>query len=157
MDFRFTAVIAMPPGDVFAFFRDVDQHAGRKGTRVPVYDKLTSDPVGLGTRYREVVQLLPLVRGEIISEITDYEEGKRLGYRFSGLSMDGELTYTFEPVGQGTLVTQKQSLNPRGVLRFFSAGIGKIFSTVAAQRLEGIKALLEQTAGEAHYDTGAVL
>jgi uncharacterized protein YndB with AHSA1/START domain len=157
MDFRFTALIAMPPGDVFAFFRDIDQHAGREGTRVPVYDKITPGSVGVGTRYREVVQLLPMLRGEIISEITDYVEGKRLGYRFSGLGIDGRLTYTFEAVGQGTSVVQKQSLNPRGLLRIFDATIGKMFSAMAGQRLEGIKALMEQSAGEAHYDTRAVL
>jgi len=147
----------MPPGDVFAFLRDVDQHAGRKGTRVPVYDKLTPGPVGLGTRYREVVQLLPLVRGEIISEITDYEEGKRLGYRFSGLGMDGALTYTFQAVDRGTYLVQEQSLHPRGLLRIFGKAIGMMFSFMAGGRMEGITALLEQSAREAHHDTGAVL
>jgi hypothetical protein len=157
MEFRFTATIQRPPGQVFAFFRDIDQHAGRKGTRVPVYDKLTPDPVGLGTRYREVVQLLPLIRGEIISEITEYHEGKRLGYRFSGLGMDGALTYTFQAVDRGTYLVQEQSLNPKGVLRIFGTTIGKMFSFMAGRRLEGIKALLEQDTGEVYRDAGGVL
>lgn len=157
MEFRFTATIQRPPGQVFAFFRDIDQHAGRKGTRVPVYDKLTPGPIGLGTRYREVVQLLPLVCGEIISEITEYDEEARLGYRFSGLGMDGTLTYTFRAVDRGTYLVQEQNLHPRGVLRLFHEFIRRTFTTVAGQRLESIKALLEQDAGEVYCDTGRLL
>jgi hypothetical protein len=148
MKFRFSVVIAQPPSAVFAFFRDVDQHAGQEGTPVPVYDKVTPGPVGVGTRYREVVQVLPKVRGEMLSEVTCYEEGKRLGYRFSGLGMDGELEYIFEQVQGGTGVVQLQSLHPRGALRPFSWLIGKMFAAVAGQRLETIKALLEQGSGE---------
>ena len=140
-------VIAQPPSDVFAFFRDVDQHAGQEGTVVPVYDKITPGTVGVGTRYREVVQILPLVRGEIISEIVQYEEGSCLGYRFCGLGMEGVLAYRFEAEEGGTHVVQKQSLRPRGILRLFSGVIGKMFSTMAGQRLEDIKSLLEQGSG----------
>jgi hypothetical protein len=144
MEFQFTAMVECPIGEVFAFFRDVEQHASKESTRVPVYDKVTPGPVGVGTRYREVVQLAPFVRGVMISEITRYDEGKHLGYRFSGLGMDGDLAYTFEAVEGGTRVVQVQSLRPRGILRPFSAAMGKMFSAVAGQRLEGIKLLLEQ-------------
>jgi hypothetical protein len=157
MDFRFAATIQRPPSQVFAFFRDMDQQTGREGTRVPVYDKITSGPVGLGTRYREVVQLLPLVRGEVISEITEYTEGQRLGLRFWGLGMDGALTYTFQAVDSGTYLVQEQSLNPRGVLRIFGTAIGTMFSFMAGRRLEGIKGLLEQDDGEVYRDAGGVL
>jgi hypothetical protein len=145
-----------PRKEVFAFFRDVDQHAGQKGTRVPVYDKTTTGPVGVGTRYREVVQVLPLVRGEMLSEVTCYEEGKRLEYRFSGLGMEGELAYTFEPFDGGTRVVQEQSLHARCVLRPFGWLIGKMFAAVAGNRLEIIKAMLEQGAGEACFGSRTV-
>ena len=88
MNFRFSVLIDRPPIAVFAFFRDVDQHAGQEGTPVPVYDKVTPGPVGIGTRYREVIQILPLIRGEMLSEITLYDEGQRLGYRFAGLGLE---------------------------------------------------------------------
>jgi len=144
MKFRFSVVIAQPPSAVFAFFRDVDQHAGQEGTPVPVYDKVTPGPVGVGTRYREVVQVLPKVRGEMLSEVTCYEEGKRLEYRFSGLGMVGELEYTFEPCDGGTRVVQEQSLHPRGVLQPFSPLIGKMFHAAASRRLLVIKSLVER-------------
>ena len=41
MGFELSIVINRPREEAFAFFRDIDQHAGQKGTIVPVYDKIT--------------------------------------------------------------------------------------------------------------------
>ncbi len=130
--------------DVFGFFKDIEKHAGKEGTVVPVYDKLTSGQVREGTRYREVVQLAPFLRGEILSEVTCYQEGHRLGYQFSGLGLDGELNYLFYKVAEGTRVVQEQSLRPHGILRLFSFWIEAMFSKAVRKRLEGIRALLEE-------------
>lgn len=143
MDFEFQATIARPQAEVFAFFRDVDEHAGQEGSVVPVYDKVTPGPTGVGTRYHEVIRLLPGVTAEMWSEITTYQPERRLGYRFSGLGMDGELEYEFETAAQGTLVVQRQSLRPRGLLKLFSPLIQWSFARVAGKRLESIKNLLE--------------
>ena len=59
MEFEFTAVIHCPPADVFALFRDIDQYNAHEGSPVPVLDKITDGPVGVGTRYREVVRMMP--------------------------------------------------------------------------------------------------
>jgi hypothetical protein len=146
MYFEFTAVINKPLEDVFSFFRDVDQYAGRKGSIVPVYDKVTPEPVGIGTKYREVVQVLPFVTGEILTEVVGYEPNWRLAYRYVALGMDGELEYRFEALEEGTRVVQRQSLWPRGVWRVFSPMIGAMFSRVVGKRLMGIKDLLESGA-----------
>ena len=141
--FHFAADVERPLDDVFGFFRDVDQHAGRVGTVVPVYDKLTPGPVGLGTRYREVVRVLPFVQGEIVSQVVCYEPPHKLGYRFAGLGMDGELEYRFQAVDCGTRVSQRQILRPRGLLKQLRPLIRITFGRVAGRRLVSIKALLE--------------
>ncbi len=146
MEFQLTAVIQRPLDEVFGFFRDVDQHAGRKGTLVPVLDQVTPGPVGVGTRYHEVVQVLPFMTGEIWTEVVGYEPGRLLAYRFVALGMDGELTYQFEAVAEGTRLVQRQSLQPKGLLKVFSPMIGAVFSRMIARRLAGIKALLESGA-----------
>ena len=143
MEFELTAVINRSLEEVFAFFRDMDQHAGREGTIVPIYDKITPGPVGVGTRYREVVQVLPFVTGEILSEVVLYEPDRRLAYRYVALGMAGELTYSFEAVEEGTRMVQRQSLCPSGFLRLFSPVIGAMFSRMIERRLLGIKGLLE--------------
>jgi len=144
MIFRFEVVIKCPMADVFGFFRDIEKHTGQEGTVVPIYDKLTPGQAREGTRYREVVQLAPFLRGEMISEVTCYQEGRRLGYQFSGLGMDGELNYFFYEVGEGTRVVQEQSLRPHGILRLFSFWIEAMFSKAAEKRLESIQILLER-------------
>ena len=64
MEFEVEAVIDRSQEEVFAFFRDMHQLPSRKGSLVPVYDKITPGPVGVGTRIREVVRLLPFVGDE---------------------------------------------------------------------------------------------
>lgn len=150
MEFEFTAVICCPPADVFALFRDVDQYNEHEGSPVPVLDKITEGPVGVGTRYREVVRMIPgirMMRGvtmTIFSEVTGYEPERYLALEWRSNVMEGHLAYTFEPVAGGTRVIQKMSLKPKGVLRVFSPLITAMFSRTAGQRLEGIKALLER-------------
>jgi hypothetical protein len=146
MEFELSAIINRPLEEVFAFFRDIDQHAGQKGTIVPVYDKVTPGNVGVGTQYREVVQLNPFVTGEIRTEVVGYEPGQLLAYRFVALGMAGELTYCFEAVEGGTRLVQRQSLWPSGWMRLFSPIIGSMFSRMIARRLAGIKRFLESRA-----------
>ena len=149
MDFEFTAVIHRPPSDVFVLFRDIDQYNEHEGSPVPVLDKITDGPVGVGTRYREVVIMIPFIEAlrfvtmTIFSEITDYEPERHLASWWRSRVMEGWLDYTFEPVDGGTRVIQRMSLHPRGVLRLFSPLIKAMFSRTAGQRLKDIKALLE--------------
>jgi hypothetical protein len=133
--------------DVFAFFRDIDQHPRRADSIVPVYDRITTGPTGVGTRYREVIRLLPSRTGEMLSEITCYEPEHRLGYRFCGLGMEGNLVYDFEATPEGTLVIQKQSLCPLGLLALLRVPIRAAFSRMAGRRLQDIKRLLESNSG----------
>lgn len=143
MDFEFRSVVNRPLEDVFVFFRDIDQHAGRKGSIVPVLEKTTPGSVSIGTRYYEVVQILPFVTGKIVTEVVACEANRRLGYRFVALGMNGELSYLFQPAPAGTEIVQMQSLYPVGFLRIFKPVIGVLFSRMASKRLSGIKKVLE--------------
>ncbi len=144
MNFEISSVIHRPVEDVFAFFRDVDLHAGRKGTLVPIYEKITTGPVRVGTRYREVVQMTPFMTGEILTEVVGIEPGRRLAYRYVALGMPGELTYRFEAVDGETRIAQQQSLIPSGWLRLLSPLIAAMFSRMIKRRLAGIKEYLER-------------
>lgn len=143
MEFEFKTVINRPREDVFAFFRDVDQQGGRKGSIVPVLDKTTPGPVSIGTRYYEVVQIMPFVTGKVFTEVVGIVPYRLLAYRFVALGMKGELTYLFQATSEGTVVVQKQSLLPGGMLKLFGPIIGALFSMMATARLAGIKNLLE--------------
>ena len=73
MYFELSILIRRSPSDVFAFLRDKDQYPQEDDSPVLILEKTTVGPVGVGTRYREVVQMLPFVRGEILSGITRNE------------------------------------------------------------------------------------
>jgi len=148
MDFEFVAVIDCPLADVFALFRDIDQYNDPEGSPVPILDKITDGPVGVGTRYREVVRMMPGVTMTILSEVTDYEPERYLASDWHSNVMEGHLAYAFEPVERGTRVVQKMSLNPKRILRVFSPLIKVLFSRAAGRRLEEIKALLEARVSE---------
>ena len=135
--------IERPPSDVFLFLRDKDLYPQEPGSPVLVLEKTTDGPPGLGTRYREVVQMLPLVRGEIVSEITRYEPDRYLGERFWGAGMRGDLTYEFVPRGGGTELIQRETLQPLGVLKLAAPLIERMLDRRLRQRLEGIKSVLE--------------
>jgi uncharacterized protein YndB with AHSA1/START domain len=145
MDFEFTIVINKPHNQVFDFFKDIDQHAGRKGSLVPVYDRITPGPVEVGTRYYEVVRLFPYVYGKVLTEVIGYEPDHRLAYRFIAMGMGGKLTYWFESVEGGTQVVQQQSLHPRGFMKLVSPLIASLFSRMAGKRLLVIKNFLESS------------
>src|SRR5215212_6627293 len=67
------------------------QQPRRKGSVVPVYEKAIPGPVSVGTRFREVVRLLPFLKGEVISEVTGCDPPHRFDYSFVAFgNMDGE-------------------------------------------------------------------
>ena len=87
--FELSIRIERPTADVFAFLRDKDLYPQEPGSPVLALEKTTAGPTAVGTRYREVVQMLPFVRGEILSEITCYEPPRRLQERFWGAANAG--------------------------------------------------------------------
>lgn len=136
--------IERSPSDVFLFLRDKDLYPQEPGSPVLVLEKTTDGPPGLGTRYREVVQMLPLIRGEIRSEITRYEPGRYLGERFWGAGMCGDLTYEFVPRGGGTELIQRETLQPLGLLKLVEPLIERMLGRRLRERLEDIKSIMEE-------------
>jgi hypothetical protein len=145
VQFETEAFIHRPPKDVFDFFRDMHRQPRRESSVVPVYDKITPGPVGVGTRFREVVRLLLFLKGKVISEITGYDPPQRLDCGFVAFGkMEGELTYRLKSSGEGARVLQRQTLRPRGaLLKLLGPLIGAAFSRAIAHRLRSIKTLLE--------------
>lgn len=80
---------------------------------------------------------------QIVSEITAFKPESYIEYKWRGPGMQGELAYQVEPAPGGARLTQRQTLNPVGLLRILSPVIAWTFSRQLAARLEGIKAILE--------------
>jgi len=143
MYFDLSITIRRAPQDVFLFLRDKDKYPQKPDSPVLILEQTTPGPAGLGTRYREVVQMLPFVRGEILSVITHFEPGQRLEEDFEGAGMIGHLAYTFVPEAGGTRLTQQETVRMRGFLRLLEPVIERMLSRQLWRRLETIKAILE--------------
>ena len=143
MYFELSIAIRRPPSVVFAFLRDTDTYQQAKGSPVLVLEKVTPGLPGVGTRYREVVQMLPFVRGEIHSVITRFEPDEYLEEDFEGAGFKGHLAYQFSPENDGTRLIQRETMFARGLLKIFEPLIARSFSRHLQERLEAIKAILE--------------
>lgn len=144
MRFELALRIACPPEEVFAFLRDKDLYPQEPDSPVLALDKTTDGPVGVGTRYREVVRMLPCVRGEILSEITRYEPPRFLEERFEGAGMRGYLAYEFVGQETGTALIQRETLEPLGLLRLVAPLIRWMLARRLEERLEDIAAILSR-------------
>jgi hypothetical protein len=144
MKFERSIHVDRPPADVFAFLRDKDEYLQAEDSPVLVLEKLTPGPPGVGTRYREVLQMLPLVKGEILSQITRFEPPSFLEEDFEGAGMAGHLAYEFAAEGDGTRLIQRESIGYKGLLSLLEPIIGFLLLRKIEERLEDIRAELER-------------
>ncbi len=147
MLFQFKIRIDESPSAVFHFLCHKDSHKQEKDSPVLLLEKTTAGPVGIGTRYREVVQMAPFIKSQILSEITRYEPDSVLEERWAGGGMKGILTYFFHPANQGTDLIQQVNIETKWFLKAFNSIISKMYVKAARYRLDCIKAILETGQG----------
>lgn len=149
MHFELSILIKRQPEDCFLFLQKKDSFPQKPGSPVLVLEKTTPGPVKPGTRYREVVRMFPLVRGEIRSEINRFEPPRWLDETFESSWMRGCLSYEFVPEENGTRLVQREELylvgilNIIGIRRVCEAIIKRTLEPRLQSRLEGIKNELE--------------
>jgi hypothetical protein len=128
--------------DFLANIHDVDQP---EDSPVLELDLLTEGPPRLGSRYREVVQMMPFVQGEILSEITAFESPHVLEMTWHGAGMSGKDRYLLEPGQEGTVLNHAKDTSFQGILRLLEP----VLRIPLIPRLEGrlieIKHILEET------------
>jgi carbon monoxide dehydrogenase subunit G len=143
MEFRLSLVVDRPVAEVFAFLEDMRKHPQEERSQVILVEKLTPGPVGVGTRFRELVQTLPLVRVEMFSEVTEHDRNERIEIAWHGGGMEGVLTYRFEPHNDGTGLSLHETVTAKGLARLAEPVIRRTFERMLVNRLQGIKRLLE--------------
>lgn len=147
MKFRRTVSVARPVAEVFAFMKDFENHPQEMDTKVLLVQKITPGRVGVGTCYREKVQMLPLMAVNMISEITHFEPEVEITYVWQGGGMRGTLRISFVPHANGTILTVQEWIDPRGVMKLFAPIIGAAFRQTWEDRLQAIQRVLESGVG----------
>jgi hypothetical protein len=146
MRFDLSVTIARPPAEVFAFLRDKHLHVQEEGSPVLALEKTSPGAVGVGSRYREVVRMLPALQGEIRSTVTRYEPDRALEEDFEGAGMRGHLAYGFVAMdpGPGTHLVQRQTLALAWWLLPLTPLVRRMFRRRLRGRLDAIAELLER-------------
>lgn len=144
MEFERQIHIHRSPERVFAFLRDKHLFVQHSDSPVLALEKMTPGPVAVGTRYFEVVQMFPRIKGTIWSEVIQFEPPRKLGERFWGSGMRGTLEYEFIPHDGGTILIQRERLNLVGVLRLLEPVVERMLLPRIEQRLTGIRDELER-------------
>lgn len=145
MEFNLSIPIDRSPNVVFTFLREVENHPQEEKSKVLLIEKITHGPVNVGTRYREVVQMFPLIRGEMISEVTRYEPNECIQLTWQGGGIEGVLTYYFEYHNGGTRLILHETVTLKGVMRLVKPMIQRMFHNALVKRLQGIKQVLESS------------
>ena len=140
MYFELAITINCPRKEVFLFLRDKDQHKQKANSPVLLLEKTTEAPVDIGTRYREVVQMLPCYKSEILSVITRYEPYEYLEEDFVSPGMRGHLAYQFIDKNGSTELIQRESIFFTFPLNLTDPIIKKVLHRKLMERLEDIKA-----------------
>ncbi len=108
MNFELSIVIKRPPTAVFDFLRDKDKFQQPAGSPVLALEQTTPGPAAVGTRYREVVQMLPFIRGESGRSSPASNRMKRLRKTLRGLVL-GDTS----PTSSSPKMTERASFNAR--------------------------------------------
>jgi hypothetical protein len=146
MDFDLAITIRRPPEAVWPVLDDIQAYADAPGSPIPEMEKIPPGPVRVGTRWREVVRLLPGVTMTVWSEATAVEPVRRLEEDFRGPWMTGHLAYELEPVAAGCVLHQRETLTPHGPLRLVVGRMEGMLRPRLEHRLEDIRDLVESGA-----------
>ena len=143
MDFDLSVEIGRPPAEVFALLADVERFAAGPGSPVVSMEKIPPGRTEVGTRWREVVRLLPGLSMTVWSVVIDLTPDARLVVDFSSVAFTGRLTYELTETTSGTRLHQRQTLEPRGPFRLVSRPMARALRPRLVERLDDIRGQLE--------------
>ena len=141
MKFTNTITINRQPAVVFSFLAHFE-NVPRWNYAISETRKITGDPVGVGSRYRQT-RRFPTPSEETF-EVTEFEPDRKLSIRGALGPLRGEVAYLVAPAENGTNLTNIMNLQPSGPLRFVALlAVSRIKSAVAAN-LDTTKQILEK-------------
>src|SRR3712207_2635094 len=103
-----SAVIERPPSEVFPIAADPHTQLQWDSSTLKSVEKLTPGSLGKGSRYRGKFKGL----GTLEYEFAEYEPVQRFAHRTKMPMGKVRHVFTFEPVAQGTRLTQEGYLEP---------------------------------------------
>ena len=136
--------ILRPPEAVFDYLANIQDVKQEEGSPVLALDLTTPGPPRLGSRYREVVQMLPFFKGEIFSEITAFEPPRVLEMAWTAPGMKGTDKYELAVTHGGTTLKHTKNTVCLGALRLMEPLMRHALVPRLEDRLVAIKRKIEE-------------
>lgn len=136
--------IRRSPDVVFEFLANIQAVQQADDSPVLSLDLITDGPPRLGSRYREVVQMMPFVKGEIISEIVAFDFPRELEMTWDGPGMTGTDRYQLVANQSGTTLKHTKYTAFLGILRVMEPVLRIPLIPRLERRLIVIKRILEE-------------
>jgi len=140
---KFTNVLTInrPRAEVFAYLAQFEN--------IPLWNyaisetrKLTSGPVGVGTRYRQL-RTLPTPSEEEF-EVVEFEPDRRLSVDGDLALLHGRVSYALNSTGDATMLTNSMDLRASGPLNMVAQLATRRVQSAVAANLGALKELLER-------------
>jgi carbon monoxide dehydrogenase subunit G len=133
--------LSKPPAEVFPYLSDLERAPEWVPDLVSV-SKLTEGPLGIGTRYSEVVNLGAKM-GTVHLEVTHYEPDRLFAHKGVGGPMEFTGRFTLEPQGDGTLVTHTYAVQLNGMARLMAPLIKDRVRKLAEAGIQNLQRALD--------------
>jgi len=141
MRFTNTITIRRPPDEVFAYLADLE-NLPRWNYAIAQTRKLTPGPVGVGSRYHQI-RTVPAHREEDL-EVVELEPGHRLTVRGTLNTLPARLSYTLDPVGDTTVLTNEVVLAASGRFALVAPLASRQVRAAVAANLDELREILER-------------
>jgi hypothetical protein len=143
LEIKLSVRIERPVEAIFDFLSDFQNHHQERNSKVIQVEELTSDRLGVGATYREIVGMMPFIHAEMVTVVTRFEPHEWLEFKWSGGGLEGVLEYHLQPLGASTQVEFRERITTKGIMVLASPIIHKAFRNTMLDRLQGIKQVLE--------------
>ena len=137
-----SVIVRRPIEEVFLWVTDLT-HSAEWQAGLLEARKVTEGPLGVGTRYAFVREFMGR-RMEAANEFVAYEPNTMASFRFASGTMSGQGTYLFEATPDGTKVTSRVEMEPRGLSRLAAPLIAASLRREIKTGLPVLKELLER-------------
>lgn len=141
--FDLSVAIRRPPPTVFALLADIQDAEPIPRSAAIRMVKEPTGPTTIGTRWHEAVKVAPLCWFHVESVVSQVHEPDQLGMDFQSRWLTGHLTYDVESAPDGSILHHRETVRPRGLLRWLSPLIEHRMRPRIIERLEDIKQILE--------------
>jgi F420H(2)-dependent quinone reductase len=138
-------VINRPVEEVFDVVAD-ERNEPRYNPRLLWVEKISSRPIGRGTRFRAATKTMgrPV---EMTIEFTEFDRPRHLGSLTHMPTMEIQGALSFDPVPQGTRMRWSWELQPRGIIRLLRPLIARMGERQEEAIWAGLKQFMEAREG----------